>query len=234
MKRLILGKGLLGSELVKQTKWKCLYRGKSHCFDFGDIKTYRKKIHGYNEIINCIADTDTYSEKRENHWNINFKGVCDLVDECNKRKQKLIHISTSYIYSRSDSCASEEDIPVHCSTWYGYTKLLSDAYVQLRSKNYLLIRTIFKPTPFPYDLAITRQTGNFDYVDVIAKLIKVLIIGGATGVYNVGTEEKTVYHLAAKTRPNVKPLHTLLSKNTPSDVTMNLEKMKRFRRNLKK
>ena len=38
--KLILGDGLLGSELVKQTKWDCISRIKDN-IDFDDINSYK-------------------------------------------------------------------------------------------------------------------------------------------------------------------------------------------------
>ena len=52
------------------------------------------------------------------------------------------------------------------STWYGYTKLVADALVQLESNYHLIVRTTHKEKPFPYSVAWEDQIGNFDYVDV--------------------------------------------------------------------
>jgi len=99
--------------------------------------------------------------------------------------------------------------------------------VQARASNFLLIRTSFKPRPFPYPEAITTQTGNFDYIDVISALIIKLINAGAAGVYNVGTDKKTIYELAQRTR-NVVPVDRTLHESMPTDITMNVEKHKRL------
>ena len=92
----------------------------------------------YDVIVNCVANTDTYSKKRGPHWDINYKGTSDLVDFCNKWNVKLVQISTDYVYAGGMPNKSEDDVPVHQDTWYSYTKLLSDAHVQLKSKDYLL------------------------------------------------------------------------------------------------
>ena len=64
------------------------------------------------------------------------KAVAELVDYCNNHNKKIIHISTDYIYANSFQNADEEiTVPAQIETWYGYTKLLGDAYVQLKSKN---------------------------------------------------------------------------------------------------
>ena len=114
MKRiLILGDGLLGTELIKQTGWDLISRKKDG-FDISDISTYNILLSikfgavqycKYDTIVNCIANTDTYSDVRDSHWNVNYKGTSDLIDFCNKWNIKLIHISTDHVYANSRSNA---------------------------------------------------------------------------------------------------------------------------------
>ena len=163
-KILILGDGLLGSELVKQTGWD--YTSRKTGFDINNISfTFKPEI-----IINCIAHTDTYSKDRKKHWSINYEGVANLVTLCNLLNQKLVHISTDFVYANSKSNVSENDVPVHCENWYGYTKLLSDGYVQLKSDNFLLLRGTHKKAPFSFEEGLVNQIGNFDYVDKISDI----------------------------------------------------------------
>ena len=217
-KILILGDGLLGSELVKQTGWD--YTSRKTGFDINNISfTFKPEI-----IINCIAHIDTYSNNKDKHWEINYKFVSNLVDYCNLNDIKLVHISTDYLYSNSIENASENDVPVHCATWYGYTKLLSDGYIQLKSNNYLLIRTTHKPKPFPFKSAWKNLKGNFDYVDKISKLIIILVKNNKKGLYNVGTNSKTILELAQETNPKVLPSISD-NPNTPTNTTMNIDKL---------
>jgi hypothetical protein len=168
--RLILGDGVLGTKLVKQTGWDYISRKKDG-IDFRVIDSYKDHLFGYDEIINCIACTNTYDENKEENWNINYKGVVALVDHLIDKDIKFIHISTDYLYAHSKQNASEKDVPVHCGNWYGYTKLLGDAYVQLRLKDYLLIRSTHKEEPFPYEKAWINQVGNFDYIAIETQMI---------------------------------------------------------------
>ena len=223
-KKLILGDGLLGSCIHNLTGWDYISR-KKNGIDFSDIETYCSFLDKYDEIINCIAHTDTYSKDREIHWNVNYKAVVDLVDYCAKNEKKTIHISTDFVYSNSVPDASEEDVPVHCQNWYGYTKLLSDAYVQLKGKKYLVLRTAQKKRPFTYEYAYINQVGNFDYVDKIAELVVELIEENAVGVYNVGTKKKTMFYLASQTKDDVKPTTDLFDPSTPPDVSMDISKL---------
>jgi dTDP-4-dehydrorhamnose reductase len=218
LKVLILGDGLLGSEIKKQTGWDIISRKKNN-IDVLNFNEWNYQLFNYDIILNCIANTDTYSDNQKLHWDINYKFVYELINYCNDNNKKLIHISTDYLYTNSNTNASENDIPVHNKTWYGYTKLLSDGLVQLMSNNYLICRCTHKPNPFPFDGAWIDQIGNFDYVNVISDLIIKLIKLNSSGLYNVGTETKTMFELASKTKDVNKlfsPLH--IPKNTSMDI----------------
>ena len=217
---LVLGDGLLGRELINQTNWDYVSRSKDG-FDVNHLDEFI--LSNYDIVINCIAHTDTYTEDREDHWNVNCKFVDKLIDYCNEHFIKLIHISTDYVYSNSIPFASENDVPVHCNNWYGYTKLLSDGLIQLRSEDYLLIRCSHKPSPFVYDNAWIDYVGNFDYVDTIATLIIDCINKDLSGVYNVGTDVKTMFDLANETNvveSSFTPSHV------PNNLSMDLTKLK--------
>jgi hypothetical protein len=54
----------------------------------------------------------------------------------------------------------------------------------------------------------------------MANLIKQLIEKGATGLYNVGTDLKTMYSLSSKNKPAFSPI------NVPKNVSMNINKLK--------
>jgi dTDP-4-dehydrorhamnose reductase len=221
---LVLGDGLLGSEIVKQTGWDFISRKK----DGIDFRTseYLYLLDEYDTIVNCIANTDTYSSDKEDHWSINYKGVVDLVDNL-LFKQKLVHISTSYVYSNSIKWPTEEDVPVHNNSWYGYTKLLGDAYVQLKLTDYLLIRTIFKDEKKEYSTGYKDVLGNFDWTEKIASLIIKLIEKAATGTYNVGTEPKSMVELLRQKNSEIKGIFCP-NPNMPKNTVMNISKMTDF------
>ena len=226
MKVVVLGDGLLGKEIINQTGWEYYSRKKDN-LNINNIVTWSHLLLPYDVVVNCIAYTKTYDDNKQQHWDINYKAVAELVDYCNNHNKKLIHISTDYIYANSFQNADEElTVPAHIETWYGYTKLLGDAYVQLKSKNYLICRESHKPFPFPYKEAWDNVETNGDFVNVIAELIIKLINKDAKGVFNVGTEPKTIYDLAVSKGFNVTSINS--PSNVPMNTTMNLNKLKNF------
>lgn len=222
MKLIILGSGLLATDINRITNWPMLSRKKDN-IDVNKFQSWKYLLSDYHIIINCIANTDTYSNNKQLHWDVNYKFVSELVDYCNDFDKKIIHISTDYVYTNSIENASENDIPIHGNNWYSYTKLLADGYIELKSKNYLICRGTHKPTPFPYEKAWIDQFGNFDYVDIISNLIVYLINKNETGLYNIGTYTKSMFELANRTNKKVTPSRKNL--HTPSNTTMNLNKL---------
>lgn len=222
MSKLVVGDGLLASEIVQQTNWDYVSRKKNNkdCWELLPIIL----ADSSDTIINCIANTDTYSDDKDSMLDVNFKFVVELVNELNLECKKIIHISTDYLYTYSKEDVTENDVPVHCNNWYGYTKLLADGYVQNFSDNYLICRMTHKPYPFPYNEAWTNQVGNFDYVNRQVERIVKLIDKNVTGVVNVGGEKNTMFELAKKTNKNVKPIQS--TESVPQNVTMNVNKMK--------
>lgn len=219
---LVLGDGLLGSEIVKQTGWKYLSRKKDGIL----IDRMPMMCQGAEDIVvNCIGCTDTYSLDSEEHLKVNFDFVKKLVDICNTNETKLVHISTDYVYANSVDNATEEDVPVHLGTWYGYSKLLGEGYVQRQSTEYLICRVTHKSKPFKYSKAWLDQIGNFDYVDKQTERIIKLIKRGAKGVYNVGGKTTNMYELASKTNSNV--IGVDADSGVPKNLTMNIKKMER-------
>lgn len=224
----VLGNGILGSEISRQTGWINISRQVG--FDICLEETYEFIPKSCTVIVNCIANTNTWSDDRESHWETNYAGVHKLLQFCNNKDIKLVHISTDYVYAGTKEAqlingASEDHVPVNAPNWYSYTKLLGDGLVQLLSKNYLLCRCSHKEIPFSYEKAYIDKYGSFDYVDIIAELIVGLITVEATGVYNVGTHPKSIFELAKKTKTDVIPIQA--PKDIPVYSIMNVEKMKK-------
>ena len=97
MKALVLGKGKLGSEIVKQTGWDYLSRAE-HEITIDNFDEWKDRMSVYDVIVNCIGNTDTYSDDKEKHWKANYELVTFLAEFCDENNKKLVHISTDYLY----------------------------------------------------------------------------------------------------------------------------------------
>ena len=225
MKVIVLGKGKLGGEIVKQTGWDYLCRSE-HEITIDNFDEWKNRMDEYDVVVNCIANTDTYSDDKEKHWKANYELVTFLAEYCDDNGKKLVHISTDYLYQNSVDDATEEDEPLFEHTWYMFTKLLADEYLKEHAKNYLICRLSHKPYPFPYDSAWVDVITNADYTPVISGLVIELIKNGAEGLYNVGTERKTIYELAQRTNKNVKKI--VSPPHVPKNISMNVSKMDNF------
>lgn len=222
MNCLVLGDGLLGSEIVSQTNWSLISRKRNN-IDAKNFKNWSYLLDGYDTIINCIAFTKTYENNKNDNWDLNIIFVDELIEYCNQNNKKLVHISTDYIYAGSVPNATEDDVPVPINTWYGYSKLVGDALIQLRSNNYLVCRLSHKPNPFPYDSAWSDIHTNCDSVDVISNLVIELVKKDYSGVFNVGTEVKSIFELVKKNNVEIKPVNK--PAHVPNDISMNINKL---------
>ena len=223
MKTLILGDGLLGSELHELTKWDLASRKLSN-LDIDNLSKLKDLVSGYNNIVNCIANTDSYSDDKDKHLNTNFRFAVNLSNICNNLNIKLIHISTEFVYANNIQPPTEEDLPLPDKSWYAYSKLLADEYISLTNNNFLICRLLHKPNPFPYDDVWDVITSG-DTVDKISSLIVQLIKEGATGIFNVGTGRKKLSNIAPGKKVIPKPNHV------PFDTSKNLSKLNLFLNN---
>jgi dTDP-4-dehydrorhamnose reductase len=90
---------------------------------------------------------------------------------------------------------------------YFESKLIGEILVKNLAPSYLIIRTIFKPNPWPWKYAFIDQYTQGDYVDIIAQLISKEIKkwNGKSKTIYIGTGRKTMFELAKRTKPDVLP-----------------------------
>ena len=222
---IVLGDGLLASELIGQTGWSYLSR-KQDFLNFNSLGNLIGLIpKDCTTIVNCIAYTDTYSDDKSKMLQTNYHSVANLVEFCNHRGIKLIHYSTDYVYAGSNPNASEEDIPIPDKTWYAYSKLLADEHIIRHSEDYLIVRGSHRINPFPYDTAWQDQIGNFDDVDILVDQWIKLIKSEQKGVWNIGTPTKSMHEYASREKDvNSAPAPD----HFPKDTTMDLTKLNNF------
>lgn len=191
------GSGLLGQELKKYVPFE--YWSPSHEeFDITDITSFYQinpnLIKNIDTIIHCAAYTDVEKAEveKEKCFKVNYVGILNLIKIF--RIKKFIYISSEYVRN-----------PVN---FYSYTKLWGEELIRnfLELKQYLIIRTLFKPKPYPYKYAFFDQYTTGDYVDIIAPMIVNEIIKNNYGIIDIGTGRKTLFELARQTKPDIKAI----------------------------
>lgn len=217
-KVVILGDGLLGSELERITEWPVESRKRTN-LDIEHLERLSDIVYENDIIVNCIAFTDSYGGSREEHWRVNKIFPSTLSNLCLVNNKKLVHISTEFVYANNDIPPTEEDTPLPDDTWYAYSKLLADEYIKATNETALICRLLHKPNPFPYPEVWNVKTSG-DLVDKIAILVKELIEKDATGIFNVGTGDKNLSDLAPNSKVIEPPSHV------PKDTRMNLNKLR--------
>lgn len=148
--------------------------------------------------------------------NTNIIGTANIVKYCHKYNKRLVYISTDYIYPGSKGNYNESD-PILPYNKYAWTKLGGECSVILLD-NYLIIRTSFGDSNFPYEQAWGNQIVSKDYVDVIAPKILKASISNINGILNIGTNPKTIFEYASK-RNNVK--ESFLNNKTNFSLNIN-------------
>lgn len=179
------GSGRLGTELKKHLK--AQYPTKKEL----DI-TRINKTPTCDLIVHLAAYTDVDKAEIDRHecFNINVNGTYQLLSHFSGKP--FIFISTEH---------------VNAEGVYFQSKLIGELLVKNLAKNYLIIRTLFKPNPWPFEYAFIDQMTQGDYLDVIAPLIAKAVKNwnGKSDTIYVGTERKSMLELAKRTKPNVKP-----------------------------
>jgi dTDP-4-dehydrorhamnose reductase len=133
------------------------------------------------------AETDT-----EECFMVNVGGTARLAN---------LYRSVPFVYISSEHA-------FHPVNMYCASKFAAEQVVSAICSNYLIIRTLFKPRPYPFDNAWQDQITQGDYTDTIAKLIIEAIDSWDKKTSKsilVGTGRKSIYDLAKETVPNVRP-----------------------------
>lgn len=146
----------------------------------------------YDLIIHAAAYTDVQEAEtnRAECFDVNVVGTMRLLEA---------YPTTPFVFISSEYAKN----PIN---FYSLTKSIGEQLVTTHP-NYLIIRTLFKPSPWPYEKAFIDQWTLGDYVDKIAPRIEQVIKDWdfKSKLTYVGTGRKTMFDLARETRPDVKP-----------------------------
>lgn len=176
-------------------------------------------------IVHAAAYTNVGAAERERAlcWAVNVEGTRAVARAANAAKAKLLHISTDYVFEGSRGLYREDDPLGPPVNYYALTKLVAEEAARA-AESHLIVRTSFRPREWPYETAFTDVFTGQDYVDVIAPEIARVIREHASvpyGTLHVATERKSVYDLARRRKPDVRPgTRAQAGVTLPADVSL--------------
>jgi len=234
------GSGTLGTELQKHLDCFAPSRDILNVTSSADeiaTSCINYKIYDVDVMIHCAGYTDVpgaeVSKREAVETNIN--GTKNIARLSRLYGKKMVYISTDYVYAGIGGGYREIDRPEPFN-FYGFTKLAGEVF--LNPDEDLIIRTSFKPSDLwnaKLDKAFVDIHTSADYVDIIAKEIAFAIEYDLKGVYNIGTEKKSVYDLAKRRNPNVGKISRFhINCRMPRDISMDISKFESFKKSQEK
>ena len=199
-----LGKGHSVKTVSKSSK------KSSYNIDVMDFAALEKLISNENPdaVINAVKpplSTDKMEEEKAISYAVNTLLPERLAQMQEKNRFKYVHISTDWVYEGKKGEVYSEDSLTYPKNYYSVTKLLAEERVRLISKNYIIARAegvygidekgtnIFlrmrsATASNPVQLA-DDQFSQPIYSGELARIIRILLEKGASGIFNaVGPE----------------------------------------------
>jgi len=221
------GTGRLGSELIKLIPGIVAPTRKE--LDITNPESVELAFQRYQPevVVHAAAYTDVTRAEQERQacWQINVEGTQNMVRTALKYNSFFIHISTDYVFEGTRGMYKEDDPLGPVINYYALTKLAAEAAVRILPRH-LIIRTSFRPRTWPYPVAFVDVYTSQDYVDIIAPEIALAISHYQDIPYDtlhIATERKSVYELAKRRRPDVRPGTKKEAKvNLPDDISLDI------------
>jgi dTDP-4-dehydrorhamnose reductase len=176
-------------------------------------------------VLHLAAYTDVAKAEREREraWAVNVRGTENLAKHTFGR---FVHFSTDYVFDGERGMYLETDIP-NPANFYSLTKTVGEQAAR-HARRALIVRTSFKDPVWPYPVAFEDQFTSADFVDVIANEMLTLINHLSLvdhEVLHVVTERKSVFELARRRNPDLKPGSRLKANvHIPPDVSLDVSR----------
>ena len=229
------GTGRLGSALRKLIPE--LLAPTREELDITDLGSVQKAFEHYQPrvVVHTAAYTNVVQAETEKTlcWKVNVEGTRNLVRTALEYNPHFVHISTDYVFW-GDKGGYREDDPVGpVRNYYALSKLASEEVVRVLPR-YLIIRTSFRPSPWPYPRAYTDLYTSQDYLEVIAPEIAQALRNLKRIPYttlHIATERKSAFALAQRTRPEVQPASRKeAAVPLPEDVSLDISRWRALSR----
>ena len=167
------------------------------------------RAHRPAVCIHAAAYTNVAGAETEHSlcWRTNVDGTRNIVQAAMNHGVFLVHISTDYVFEGTRGNYAEDDVLGPPLNYYGLSKLVAEAVVRLAPRH-LVIRTSFRPRQWSYPVGFTDVFTSQDYIDVIAPDIALAVrhcLAIPHDTVHIATERKSVYDLARRRKPDVRP-----------------------------
>jgi dTDP-4-dehydrorhamnose reductase len=177
MKRRILvtgGSGLLGQYLniecsTKNTIFTCYNNHIGNCsmfqnkkIDITDFELVKEMFNSFHPeiVIHSAAITNTIplpDQTSKDIYRVNVHATKNIAELCEKKKTKLIYISTDLVYAGYRGSMLKEDAKLIPVSLYAETKLMAEQKIRETFENYLILRTALL-----YGLRLSHTSCHFD------------------------------------------------------------------------
>lgn len=196
------------------------------------IKSCKPKIIIHSAALTSVR---TCEENKKLAWKTNVLGTQHLIKASSNLEIKpyFVYISTACVFFGDASFYCEEDIP-YPKNFYSLTKLLGEITVQESTlKNKLIVRTNFiSKKPWPYLKAFKDRYGTYLFTDDVCRGLIDLIAAKKTGIVHLcGDRKMSMYELAKKVSPRIKPM-TLVKYSGPQltvDMSLSTKRWKKYK-----
>ena len=158
------GSGQIGSEIRNIISEDSFFFPKKKELDLRSeveiIKFFKK--NNFDLILNLAAftDVDNAENKKEEALSVNHIGAKIIARESFKKNIGLIHISTDYVFGKSETGPFNVDSPKNPINYYGITKSLGEDDVLLLNNKSMIVRLA----------SVFSEYGN-NFIKTIIKLI---------------------------------------------------------------
>src|ERR1700737_3532460 len=178
-KIVIIGSGgRLGAALMREFSGRFNLVGFNHVqLDLANAGEIHAKIDNldFNVLINAAAFTnvDLCESKRDEAFRVNAEAPRVLAEICAKKKAKLIHFSTDYVFDGEKRQPYGEEDPANPISVYGESKRAGEENVLAVQDRHLVVRVswIFGPDRPSFIDNVIKQAMENEQVDAIADKI---------------------------------------------------------------
>jgi len=231
MRIIVIGaKGMLGQDMVEA----CSAAGMDPVgldlpeFDITEFSNLDRDMPMGEWVVNCAAYTrvDDAERDRETAFKVNYEGVRSVARVCAKRNQRLIHLSTDYVFDGRAMRPYEENDRTNPLNVYGASKLAGEKALRAEGAPFLIVRaqSLFGKhgSNFVRSIAsklkendeplrvVKDQVSSPTYTRHLAQALIHLMQAGADGVVHVSaTGSCSWYDFAMAIAARLKPEHPI-------------------------